>query len=329
MFVLGAGAGLPPNRIDNTFLSALSTAVGQAWCDAHAGIHQRATLLPLEYISQTGNVDPRAAEEAALMDPSELGVAAAKQAIARAGITPEQIGMVIGESATPLETTPSEGQRVAGLLGLRVPSFDVSGGFCSLVVQLDALASWRPEAVPDYVLLVSTNAPTMRVNYRAGVERVFFGDAASALVVSAKHPGRLALESIQFGCVSNFADLCVIDAVGHAHMQADFVSEHVVSHTSRMLKEMLSETGVRKQDVKCIGPQISSTALSHIAQLAGLESKQMIDVVSGQGFALGSSPGSALAQSWDTLQKGDEVFLAVVGSGLSFGRSHFRCMGGA
>jgi 3-oxoacyl-[acyl-carrier-protein] synthase-3 len=329
MFVLGAGAGLPTNFIDNAFLSQLPSPVAPAWIDAHAGIQRRATVLPLEYIIATGNIDPRAGAEATLFDPTDLGVIAAKQAIERAGILPEQIGMVIGESATPLETTPSEGQRVAGILGLRVPSFDVCGGFCSLILQLDALASWKAEVVPDYVLLVSSNAPTMRINYSSGVERVFFGDAASALVISPKHAGKLLLKSVQFGCVANLPDLCVIDAVGHTHMQADFISEHVVAHTTRMLAEMLKETGVESNRVKFIGPQISVTALHKISQGAGLDKQQIVEVVGEQGFALGSAPGAAMAQNWDNFKEKDELLVAAVGSGLSFGRAHFCCTGGS
>ena len=87
--------------------------------------------------------------------------------------------------------------------------------------RLRNLSRYRQDAIAEYVLCVSTNTPTQRVNYAQGNEGLYFGDAAGAVVVSAHHSGLLKLLD-----VDSSTDL---DAV--SHLSCDLMS-HIERSTA-------------------------------------------------------------------------------------------------
>jgi len=146
-----------------------------------------------DYLAKTKNSEVNSVINENNQSPTDLGLAAALAAIADAGITTEQIGLVIGDCGTPWQTCPAEGQRVADRLGVKVPAYDLAGGGI-ISQQIASLSRWRKDRVAEYALLVTTAVPTSRINFvTGGPERFHFGDAASACVVSTKHNGKLAV----------------------------------------------------------------------------------------------------------------------------------------
>ncbi|MEQ9322036.1 MAG: hypothetical protein RIF41_22900, partial [Polyangiaceae bacterium] len=64
LHLLGLGHFHPENVLDNTFFESLDIGTTEEWILTRVGIHTRRTVLPLDYLRQTKNADPRAAEEA-------------------------------------------------------------------------------------------------------------------------------------------------------------------------------------------------------------------------------------------------------------------------
>ena len=82
----GVGHFHPETEITNQFLEDLDIGTSNAWIMERVGIRTRRTGLPLDYIRETRNSDPRMAAEATLYGNAETGRRAAEMAIARAGI---------------------------------------------------------------------------------------------------------------------------------------------------------------------------------------------------------------------------------------------------
>jgi len=112
----------PGNIIDNAFLEELDIGTNDAWILERVGIHTRRTVLPLEYIRKTKNQDPRQGQEAAEMDSRQTATAAADMALERAGISRNQIGLVIAGGCYPDMAIPSEAARIAGTMGIDAPA---------------------------------------------------------------------------------------------------------------------------------------------------------------------------------------------------------------
>ena len=77
----GVGHVHPDNEITNRFLEDLDIGTTDDWILERVGIRSRRTVLPLDYIRETRNRDPRAALEAAVISNAELGRRAAEKAI--------------------------------------------------------------------------------------------------------------------------------------------------------------------------------------------------------------------------------------------------------
>ena len=102
VYVHALGHFHPENEVTNEFLEELDIGTDDEWIQERVGITSRRTVLPLEYIRETKNVDVRAATEATEYTTSDLGVRAAELAISRAGISKADIGMVIGGGSVGL-----------------------------------------------------------------------------------------------------------------------------------------------------------------------------------------------------------------------------------
>ena len=117
VYLHGLGHFHPENVITNRFLADLDIGTTEDWIMERVGIETRRTILPLDYLRETKNADPRATCEARLYSNAQMGARAARMALERAGLSVDDIGMVISGSSVPEFLTPSEAATVAGELG--------------------------------------------------------------------------------------------------------------------------------------------------------------------------------------------------------------------
>ena len=317
MFILGAGAAYPGGELTDDFLASLGVSPSAADRAALArfGVRSRRSVLPHAYLSSTKNSDVVEARKVSSDSPTSLAVAAAHQALAQAGITPDQLGLIIADCATPYQTCPSEAQRIGGALKLKVPAYDVTAGIGALALSLDMLSSWKPERMPDYVLCISTNTPTELVSYAGSpLAAALFGDAASAVLISAKVAGKLRLKSSFLSRDQSVR--APISLVRAASIDFDRLMPE------GLLRDRISAGILHLGAVKSsylIGPQLFAGDTACIASALDLPSDRVISVTAEKGYSLGASSGCSLASLWPALQKGDQVACLHEGDGISGG----------
>src|SRR5215472_9789482 len=104
----GLGHAHPEPEISNRFLELLDIGTDDSWILERVGIRCRRTVLPLDYIRDTRNRDPREALAAATESNAMLGARAARLALARAGIGAADIGLVIAGNSATDTSAPAE-----------------------------------------------------------------------------------------------------------------------------------------------------------------------------------------------------------------------------
>lgn len=320
--ILGIGAAYPETIIDNSLLAELSDSRWAKDLEGRLGILKRRSSLTIDYIRQTKNLNPRSVRSE--ISPSALGLQAAEKAIERAGIQKEQIGLILGDSGTPLETTPSEAQRLGALLGLKINAYDIAMGGGALLGQLDVLCNMKPESLPEYILCVSTNCLTQKVDYAGGDERFIFGDGACAFVASAKHSGKLGVHYSVCAKGSGAPNPIVVPSFGHisgAAIDEDGVYQECVDAITQLSKVVSGVGGSY-----LVGPQLSNTILARISEEFGIPSDKVLGNLEERGNTLGSSTMSVVAEHWDALKHGDQVVVVDVGLGLNRSSAVFRVM---
>ena len=266
LHLLGLGHVHPENEITNRFLEELDIGTSDEWILERVGIRSRRTVLPLDYIRQTRNREPRAALEAALHSNAELARRAAGMAIARAGITRSEIGMVISGSSAADTASPAEACNVARALELEVPAFDVNSACTSFYVQLNLLARMQPEALPDYVLLVAPDSLTKTVDYSDRAAAVLWGDAAAAAVVSTRHPGPAQVLGSTLESSPAGGDKVVVPRIGHFRQEGRTVQTFGIKRMVRCLKGLSERFGVHDRRLHFVGHQANRLMLESVCQ---------------------------------------------------------------
>ncbi len=317
--ILGMGFAHPESNISNKFIEDLDIGTNQEWILSKIGIETRKTTLPLDYIIDTRNQDPQHASQVATGDSTSLGLAAIQMAIERAGIDVDQLGMLICNCCTPGETLQGESQRLAHRLGWSGPAFDVFTACPIFALHLDFLENFETDALPEYILCVSTATLTQRVNYNDRSDSAIWGDGAAAWVVSAKHPGKLLVRHTSFSADPLRCDAVVVDSHGHFHQDGRAVRDFSVRQTVRLIKQIETEYDIDWSRDIFIGHQANRTMLDQITRNRKIPESNHWHNVTHIGNQAGAGAPATLAMHWDQIRPGQKIVVAVLGAGLSWG----------
>lgn len=318
LHVAGAGAAWASTIIDNEFLAALPGAAEAP----RAGIERRHSILPLEYIRERGNERTGEALAVARETPTDLACRAVEEALRRAGIAPDDVGLLLGDACSPLETTPAESQRVGSRFGLKnAAAWDLTNGPNSLLLQLELLCSWREERIPEFVVCLTTNTPTQQVNYRHGLERFYCSDGAVALVVSPRRRGRLQIREARCRPGGSRA-LITTAAYGHITLDIEAMQREIEAASGAELADLRRSGSVDVERARFLTPDLDVSTVEAITAAGELRSDQIVSAVRERGFSPGTGAFAPMAERWDTLPRGSLVVLGS-GAGVNSGRVIF------
>jgi 3-oxoacyl-[acyl-carrier-protein] synthase-3 len=322
----GLGHFHPENVIDNAFLEALDIGTHEAWILERVGIQRRRTVLPLDYIKNTRNHDVRAGQEAALYSNVETGRRAALHALARAGLVPTDIGLVVAGGCSPEMSIPAEACRIAAALGIDAPAIDINSACSSFGTQLHLLRAMADLA--PYVLVVNPDNTTRVVDYADRASAVLWGDGTSAAVVSQKVPARVRVVTTTMASSPSGCDAVVIPKFGHFAQEGSLVQRFAIKTTRALVEAMLpaaqARVAVSGGAVRFVGHQANLLMLDAVARRTGLADEHHWHNVVDYGNTGAAGAPSVLSQRWDELCDGDSILLVVVGSGLTWSGMHIE-----
>lgn len=323
MHLISLGHFYPSNVIDNAFLESLDIGTSDAWIRERVGIVRRHTVLPLDYIRQTRNADPRAALEAAELSNAQTGAAAARVALQRAGLQPSDIGLVIAGGCSPDECIPAESNRIAAELGIGAPGMDLNAACSSFGAQMHFLAGMRPERLPDYVLVVNPENSTRVVDYRDRTSCVLWGDGTSAAIISPRIPGRYRITETLLGGDPSGADKVRVPRMGHFTQNGAAVQAFAIKRATETFLELrrrwlAGNPDRRPEQLAFIGHQANLRMLESVAKRCEVAPEKHLFNVDRRGNAGASGAPGVLSEVWDNPNPPPAVALAVVGSGLTW-----------
>jgi 3-oxoacyl-[acyl-carrier-protein] synthase III len=319
LHILGMGVCHPTTSIDNHFLEALDVGTNAKWIEEKIGILERVTTLSAEYIKTTRNQDPRMAREVASMNVTDLGVAAAKEALMNTGITAQDVGMVIVNSCSPRETIPGEAVRIAEQLDCPGLAFDVYTACPAFALHVDFLRQYQEEALPEFVLCISTATMTHHVDYNDRSDGAIWGDGAAAWVMSTKNTGRLQVIDSTYTADPTRCAAVVVDSYQFFHQDGRAVRDFSVRQTVRLVKALQEKYEIDWNRDVFIGHQANKTMLDQITNNRGVPPHNHWHNVTYLGNQAGAGAPASLAMHWEKLEPGQNIVVAVVGAGLSWG----------
>jgi 3-oxoacyl-[acyl-carrier-protein] synthase-3 len=321
LYLHGIGHFHPENVITNRFLEELGIGTDEAWILERVGIRERRTVLSLDYIRQTKNRDPRAAHEASRYRNAETAAAAARMALYRAGIRPDDIGLVISGCCAPEYSTPAEAATVAAELGIDAPCLDVNSACTSFGMQIDLLSRMAPDRLPPYLLIVQPENITRAIDFSDRATAVLFGDGSAAAIVSASVKARAAFVESSCGTNASAWEKVNISPMGHFRQDGHAVQGFAIRRMTESVRCLMSVPGNGNgngERFRFIGHQANLGALRTVCERAAIPEEQHWYNVDGFGNTGCAGAPSVLSEHWEELRPGDRVAICLVGAGLTW-----------
>lgn len=339
MRIISIGTALPKRVITNQLLKELGASDENL---QRFKVERRPTVLPLDYILNTRNQEPKdtemlggadvtleaatsecpaevAGESRIVESPTSLGVAALEEALRSSGLSIEEIGLIVADTSSQLQTIPCESQRIAAHFGVKVVSFDFSVSSCAFVNHLRIFSKWKQERLPKYIACVWVHTPTRFIDYSHGLERVLFGDGASAVIVATR--GEIAgwqLERASFKSDVAHSDAITLPLFGHLKCDFSRIQELVEAQLRLLLNTYPPEDG----DI-FVWPPLAGGGLDIVLREFQLGPDSSISLVSDFGFCMGAYPGLVFAQANQRRDAAKRVRVVVAEPGFSFGEAVF------
>jgi 3-oxoacyl-[acyl-carrier-protein] synthase-3 len=318
LYVHGLGHAHPDNEITNRFLEDLEIGTNDEWILERVGIRSRRTVMPLDYIQQTRNADPREARRVAEFSNADLCTQAARLAIERAGISANEVGMVLSGSSAGDDHSPATACGIARQLELEVPAFDVQSACTSFYVQLWMLAQMREDALPDYVLVTGCDSLTTTVDYNDRASAVLWGDGGAAAIVSTRHASSARVLGNTVESSPAGYDKVLIPRVGHFSQEGRTVQMFGIKRMTRCVRALRDQFEDRSRVFHFVGHQANLRMLESVRDKCDIAPENHHTNAEWFGNTGAASAASVLSQNWDKWSPRDDIAVAGVGSGLTW-----------
>ncbi len=269
----------------------------------------------------------------------QMGVAAAEQALQRAGKTAADIDAVIVACSNLQRPYPAVAIEVQQALGIQGFGFDMNVACSSATFGIQTAYNSVALGQARAVLVVSPEICTGHLNFRDRDSHFIFGDAATAVVVERAD---LATSAHQFEVVStklltqfsnnirnNFGFLNRAAEEGEGAADKLFVQEgrkvfrEVCPMVAELISQHLGEHRIDVNDVKRFWLHQANLSMNHliVKKLLGRDASVEEAPVILDTYANTSSAGSVIAfhKYQDDLGKGALAVLSSFGAGYSIG----------
>jgi len=318
LYMHGIGHFHPENVITNQFLEELDIGTSEEWILERVGIRTRRTVLPLDYIKETKNSDPREALNASLYNNAQTGAKAARMALERAGLQTKDIGLVISGSSAPDTFCPAEAATIAAELGIDVPCFDINSACSTFGMQIHFVDNLKPETLPPFILLVNPDNLTRYINYSDRNSAVLFGDGTAAAVVSATVPARSIFKACRCDSKPSEWQKVSIPRMDYFQQDGKAVQGFAIRKTTESIRLLQNTFHLNGNRFIFVGHQANLGMLKTVCDRTGIPDHLHWHSVENFGNTGCSGAPSVLSQHWNDLRPGDHVAVSIVGAGLTW-----------
>lgn len=318
-YIAGTGHAVPARVVTNDDIAAMGVETNDAWIVERTGIRQRHIAAPDESLAS-------------------LCAKASQQAMARAGVQPGEIDVIIVGTASPDHLLPSQAVEVQTVLGCsRAAAFDVasacSGWLYGAIVGDSMIASGGA----DTVLVIGAEKLSAIVDWTDRNTCILFADGAGATVLrrakgDKKDRGILstfmrsdgALAELLWRPAGGGAEKFSADAPNRAciQMAGREVFKHAVRSMAEATDRALDMARITAADVDLLIPhQANIRIIEATAKHAGVPMDKVFVNVDRFGNTSAASIPIALndAVEQGRVKEGSTVLFAAFGAGFTWG----------
>ena len=320
MKIIGVGRYLPERVVTSAEVERIC-GIKPGWIERHTGVKERRWVGPRE-------------------TNSFMGAAAAREAVKDAGLTLDDIDLILCASGTPEQTIPDNSALIQRELGL-----GKSGTSCmsvhitclSFLMALDLASVMLSVDRYKNILIVASDIASVALNFKDPESAALFGDAAAAAVVTKTPPGEESkVQRARFETYSVGAHLTEIRGGGSRRhpanpetrpednlfsMAGPKVYRLARQHQDEFLERLRPGLSRSPGSIKVVLPHQASLLALRALRRNGIDDDQVVITLDRFGNCVATSLPLTLYEAVKTnrLNRGDEILMAGTGAGLTLG----------
>ena len=312
--VLGCGSYLPSRILSNAELSRM-VDTSDEWIVQRTGIRER-------HIAGNGETTV------------EMGLQAARVALAAAGIAADSIDLIVLATSTPDNTFPASAVSVQAGLGItHGAAFDLQAVCSGFVFGLTTVDGLLKTGTFKRALVIGSETFSRIIDWKDRATCVLFGDGAGAVVLEAQRTNGMREDRGILGARlrsdGRHKTKLYVDGgpsstqtVGHLRMEGRAVFKHAVAMISDVIEETFRATGYTAADIDWFVPhQANQRIIDDSAKKLGIAPEKVITTVAKHGNTSAASIPLALATAVaeGRIKVGDLIMMEAMGGGFTWG----------
>lgn len=309
--LIGTGSYLPGSPVSNNDLAARGIDTNDEWIVTRTGIRSR-------HLAESGATS------------SELGLIAAQRALEMAGISADELDLIIVATSTPDFIFPSTACLIQGKLGNKgAAAFDIQAVCSGFAYALGIADKFIRSGSHKKALVIGAEVFSRILDWSDRGTCVLFGDGAGAVVLeAAEQPGILATAMHADGSLSGILNVpgqvCNGQVTGDPFLRMDgqAVFKFAVRVLADIAEEVCQAAGIKTSDVDWLIPhQANVRIIEATGKRLGLNRDKVIVTVDRHGNTSAASVPLALDEAVrdGRIQRGQKVLLEGVGGGFTWG----------
>ncbi|MNW28890.1 3-oxoacyl-[acyl-carrier-protein] synthase 3 [compost metagenome] len=317
--IIGTGKYVPEKVLTNSDLEKI-VETSDEWIVSRTGIRERHVAAP---------------EQAT----SDLAYEAAVRALASAGLTAEELDLIIVATITPDMAFPSTACILQDKLGAKgAAAFDLSAACSGFVYGLATANGFIQTGMYKNALIIGADCLSRITDYTDRNTCVLFGDGAGAVIIGEVPEGR-GFKSFDLGAEGAGGGLLKLAAGGsrlpastetienklhYIYMNGREVFKFAVRVMASATDVVLEKAGYAKEDIDIFVPhQANIRIIQSAMQRLELPAEKVVINVDKYANTSAASIPLALVEAAEEgrIQEGDRVLMVGFGGGLTWGAS--------
>ena len=313
--IIGTGSYLPKKVADNHFLSTI-VDTDDEWIRQRTGIKER-------HLSNGKE------------GTTYMATHAAEAALENAGITADELDMIIVATVSADTYVPSTSCQVQGAIGaIRATCFDLNAACSGFLFAMNTAYAYIEMGMAKTILIIGAETLSREVDWSDRSSCILFGDGAGAAIMR-QEEGKGGLIASVTGSDGSQGDVLTCKGRGiqnpfhqskrkkdYLRMEGQAVFRFEVTMVPRCIKQILKKTGYDTEDIKFF---VLHQANVRILELIAKRLKVDIDKFPMNLDHYGNTSSASIPILLDELNRnnllepGDKIVLSGFGGGLTWG----------
>jgi len=321
--VAGTGSYVPERILTNEELSTM-VDTSDEWIVTRTGIRERRIAADDEFTSH-------------------MASHAARRALEQAGMTAEEIELIVVATITPDTPTPATACHVQQQLGAhKAVAFDISAACSGFLYAMKICKRLISDGAFNNALIIGAEKLSTVTNWDDRTTCVLFGDGAGAAVLRRAGPGEGAIVATEMGTDGKLTHLLEIPGGGSAKpVTAENVGQHpqtltmlgrevfkiAVTRMKEAAEKVIERAGLTGADIACVIPhQANLRIIDAIADRLEVPNERVFVNLDKYGNTSAAAVAIALdeANRSGVFKRGEHIVLVAFGAGLTWAAAAIR-----